>query len=127
MPGDLNERVQDHAAGCFYRTALFFANLHLWEEAAELCRQALAVAPRSKPVHAIYRDYAITAAACENSDVYRRVTGEMYERYITEANAQVREDLILALCAAPNPGVDPELVAQLADSGWQSIDTLRGG
>lgn len=122
---NLEERFQTSAAACVYRTALLFAKLDLWEEAAELCREALAVAPRSMPVHSIYREYAIAAAASGRTDEYQRLVAEMYDRFATHTNPQVRSDVIKALCAAPHSGVDSEIVVQLAERGWQSFDSLK--
>jgi serine/threonine protein kinase/predicted Zn-dependent protease len=121
-----NGRDRKNAANVCFQLAQFCCDLLLWEEAADCYRQGIAIAPDSMSVHHEWLYCALATAASGDGQAYRQLTGKVYALYHDDNDPDVRCFFTQMLCAAENPGVDRELVAQIADTPWTAPAAMDG-
>jgi serine/threonine protein kinase/tetratricopeptide (TPR) repeat protein len=119
-----HDQDRKNGANVCFQIAVFYGELLLWDEAAECFRQGIAIAPDSMPVHRQWMYRAYMTAASGDGEAYRQLTREVYERYKDDNDADVRCFFTQALCVASNPGVDRQIVAQIADKPWLAPKSL---
>jgi tetratricopeptide (TPR) repeat protein len=121
-----NDRDSKNAANACFQLAQFCGELLLWEEAAECYRQGIAIAPDSMSLRHEWLYCALATAASGDGEAFRQLTAKAYALYHDDNDPDVGCIFMQTLCAAANPGIDRELVSQIADRPWIAPAAMDG-